>query len=413
MGRSDEEEELQCCQAMIAFSRPRPLWAPSRGDDVGGVAVEDMAGNGQYQQMDFNKSFLDTDTLSSPTYFPHAHGADSLPVPFSPPSDRQSLVDSFISHDSPDLDLNLDLEFEFDLSRNNYNNLHYTDCHTNDNNDDSCSRNSGSCGYGDSSFLIISRRTSAATTTAGSATVDATSSANPPPLSNPQEQQPLPLRRFNMEQLQPSPQNEQQQRQVEEMQEVQSQSMMTRHAPPAELSTVAAAAAPPTSDAEDYHSQLFRDLDRPLLFPEHLQLLDDRPYSSRSHLRYWHHTKSPTPNASKYLRVSSEGPSSALNNLPSMTMTREEFEALPLTIQRKVGLSFFFFFYGCVLHYVFFFFFLVVLDKPPLGLLSRCLSWSTSVLASTLSLLSLTNIPNTMSRLYRPLARGLECLGVA
>ncbi|KAK0392551.1 hypothetical protein NLU13_2046 [Sarocladium strictum] len=62
---------------------------------------------------------------------------------------------------------------------------------------------------------------------------------------------------------------------------------------------------------------------------------DDRPSSSRSHLRYWHRSKSPMPDASKYLRVSSDGSSPSISNLPSMTMTRDEFEALPPTIQRK------------------------------------------------------------------------------
>ncbi|KAH8179779.1 mucin [Sarocladium implicatum] len=62
---------------------------------------------------------------------------------------------------------------------------------------------------------------------------------------------------------------------------------------------------------------------------------DQRPSSSRSHLRYWHRSKSPVPDASKYLRVSSDGSSPSINNLPSMTITRDEFESLPPTIQRK------------------------------------------------------------------------------
>lgn len=67
---------------------------------------------------------------------------------------------------------------------------------------------------------------------------------------------------------------------------------------------------------------------------------DERPSSSRSHLRYWHRSKSPIPDASKYLRVSSDGASPSINNLPSMTMTRDEFDALPPTIQRKVSRCF-------------------------------------------------------------------------
>lgn len=70
---------------------------------------------------------------------------------------------------------------------------------------------------------------------------------------------------------------------------------------------------------------------------DHLSI-DERPSSSRSHLRYLHRSKSPVPHASKYLRVSSDGSSPSINNLPSMTMTRDEFDALPPTIQRKVSL---------------------------------------------------------------------------
>ena len=49
-------------------------------------------------------------------------------------------------------------------------------------------------------------------------------------------------------------------------------------------------------DASSHHLRVFDH------FPA-----DQRPSSSRSHLRYWHRSKSPVPDASKYLRVSSDG----------------------------------------------------------------------------------------------------------
>ncbi|KAK5990778.1 hypothetical protein PT974_09050 [Cladobotryum mycophilum] len=64
-----------------------------------------------------------------------------------------------------------------------------------------------------------------------------------------------------------------------------------------------------------------------------------RPATSRSHLRYWHRQtgRSRSPPSSKQLRPSSDGPlqPQSDNSLPSMSMTKEEFAALPPTIQRK------------------------------------------------------------------------------
>ncbi|KAK7415650.1 hypothetical protein QQZ08_012276 [Neonectria magnoliae] len=86
-----------------------------------------------------------------------------------------------------------------------------------------------------------------------------------------------------------------------------------------------------------HHQDLLDSLDNELLLPDsHLFTSDDRPSSSRSHLRHWRRTRS--PDASKYLRVSSDGssPSPSLDSSrPSMMITRDEFEALPPTIQRK------------------------------------------------------------------------------
>ncbi|KAH7171051.1 hypothetical protein EDB81DRAFT_877060 [Dactylonectria macrodidyma] len=86
---------------------------------------------------------------------------------------------------------------------------------------------------------------------------------------------------------------------------------------------------------------LLDSLDNELLLPDTTIFTPstDRPSSSRSHLRYWRRNRSPGPDSSKYLRVSSDGPppSPTLeeSSRPSMLITREEFEALPPTIQRK------------------------------------------------------------------------------
>ncbi|KAF7546628.1 hypothetical protein G7Z17_g8308 [Cylindrodendrum hubeiense] len=159
---------------------------------------------------------------------------------------------------------------------------------------------------GDETFLL-SRQTSAATmaltTSSASGAIDATNSAHPPPLSS--------------------------------LQSLWSQEPKVELYLPLE---------PQTKDehrANLHRSQgLLDSLDNELLLPDtqFFAALDDRPSSSRSHLRYWRRNRSPGPDASKYQRVSSEDspPSPSLDsNRPSMLITREEFEALPPTIQRK------------------------------------------------------------------------------
>lgn len=161
---------------------------------------------------------------------------------------------------------------------------------------------------GDESFLL-SRQTSAATmaltTSSATGTVDATNSAHQPPLSS--------------------------------LQSLWSQEPKVELYMPLE---------PQTDDehrTNPHRSQgLLDSLDNELLLPDtHLfAASDDRPSSSRSHLRYWRRNRSPGPgpDASKYQRVSSDGspPSPPLDSIrPSMLITREEFEALPPTIQRK------------------------------------------------------------------------------
>lgn len=165
---------------------------------------------------------------------------------------------------------------------------------------------------GDESFLL-SRQTSAATmaltTSSATGTVDATNSAHQPPLSS--------------------------------LQSLWSQEPKVELYMPLE---------PQTDDehrTNPHRSQgLLDSLDNELLLPDtHLfAASDDRPSSSRSHLRYWRRNRSPGPgpDASKYQRVSSDGspPSPPLDSIrPSMLITREEFEALPPTIQRKVSQS--------------------------------------------------------------------------
>ncbi|KAH7163165.1 hypothetical protein B0J13DRAFT_31149 [Dactylonectria estremocensis] len=86
---------------------------------------------------------------------------------------------------------------------------------------------------------------------------------------------------------------------------------------------------------------LLDSLDNELLLPDTTIFTPsaDRPSSSRSHLLHWRRNRSPGPDNSKYLRVSSDGPPSSPtleeSSRPSMLITREEFEALPPTIQRK------------------------------------------------------------------------------
>ncbi|KPM43868.1 hypothetical protein AK830_g2702 [Neonectria ditissima] len=157
---------------------------------------------------------------------------------------------------------------------------------------------------GDETFLL-SRQTSATTMTTssgGRTAVDATNSAHLPPLSS---RQSLWLQEPKVELFLP----------------------LETHNDDSHLSHL-------------HHRQdLLDSLDNELLLPDsHLFTSEDRPSSSRSHLRYWRRTRSTDPDASKYLRVSSDGssPSPSLDSeRPSMMITRDEFEALPPTIQRK------------------------------------------------------------------------------
>lgn len=106
---------------------------------------------------------------------------------------------------------------------------------------------------------------------------------------------------------------------------------------------------PPDTQVEDEnqlnicHPQgLLDTLDYELLFPDsHHFASQDRPSSSRSHLRVWRRNRSPDVETSKTPRGSSEDPdlsdSFDESNRPSMLITRNEYEALPPTIQRKVS----------------------------------------------------------------------------
>lgn len=76
--------------------------------------------------------------------------------------------------------------------------------------------------------------------------------------------------------------------------------------------------------------------------------------ASRSNTRQGQHNiEALSTNAAGYSRLSSEDASSTIAYVRSMTITRQEFEALPLTIQRKVrpvccSLSFFCLFFFCI-----------------------------------------------------------------
>ncbi|KAM0427557.1 hypothetical protein ACHAPT_007517 [Fusarium lateritium] len=84
------------------------------------------------------------------------------------------------------------------------------------------------------------------------------------------------------------------------------------------------------------YQDLLSEIDSEFLFPENvLSTVDDRPSSSRSHLLQWRRNRSSGSDPSKYLRVSSDGQSPMPDSRPSTIITREEFEALPPTIQRK------------------------------------------------------------------------------
>lgn len=100
--------------------------------------------------------------------------------------------------------------------------------------------------------------------------------------------------------------------------------------------------------------ELFNDLDFDHLFPDtflNQAALEHRPSSSRSHIRYWpHNSKGSIADAARLLRISSDESSPVITDRPSMALSREEFEALPPTIQRKVSflLILFYFVYDVI-----------------------------------------------------------------
>jgi hypothetical protein len=86
-----------------------------------------------------------------------------------------------------------------------------------------------------------------------------------------------------------------------------------------------------------YHD-LLSEIDTECLFPDDGLTADHRPSSSRSHLLQWRRSPSAAASASsKHQRVSSDVQPPTTDNRPSTIITRQEFEALPPTIQRKVS----------------------------------------------------------------------------
>ncbi|KAF5711337.1 hypothetical protein FMUND_8971 [Fusarium mundagurra] len=84
-----------------------------------------------------------------------------------------------------------------------------------------------------------------------------------------------------------------------------------------------------------YHD-LLSEIDTECLFPDDSLTADHRPSSSRSHLLQWRRSPSAAAStSSKHQRVSSDVQPTTTENRPSATITRQEFEALPPTIQRK------------------------------------------------------------------------------
>ncbi|KAH6873858.1 hypothetical protein B0T10DRAFT_567760 [Thelonectria olida] len=155
---------------------------------------------------------------------------------------------------------------------------------------------------GDESFLIsplTSFATIATTSTTRSAAVEATNNAHPPPWSSPHSRW---RQKLNIE-----------------------------------------LRLPPELKHYDKHRTNLRlppgfldDLDHELLLPDnHLIALDCRLSSSRSHLQHRWLNRSPSPDHSKYLRVSSDGPSPSLVSRPLTIITREEFESLPPRSREK------------------------------------------------------------------------------
>ncbi|KAJ4196814.1 hypothetical protein NW767_002131 [Fusarium falciforme] len=85
---------------------------------------------------------------------------------------------------------------------------------------------------------------------------------------------------------------------------------------------------------QQYHD-LLSEIDSEFLFPDNvLAAVDNRPSSSRSHLLHWRRNRSSGSDSSNP-RVSSDCQPPMDDSRPSMIITREEFEALPPTIQRK------------------------------------------------------------------------------
>ncbi|RGP70629.1 hypothetical protein FSPOR_3930 [Fusarium sporotrichioides] len=96
--------------------------------------------------------------------------------------------------------------------------------------------------------------------------------------------------------------------------------------------------ARPGRDSLRYNSQQYRlsAIDTECLFPDDgLSTSDRRPSSSRSHIVQWRRSPSANSDSVKHPRVSSDLRPPAPDNRPSATITREEFESLPPTIQRK------------------------------------------------------------------------------
>lgn len=86
------------------------------------------------------------------------------------------------------------------------------------------------------------------------------------------------------------------------------------------------------------YQDLLSEIDSEFLFPDNvLAAVDNRPSSSRSHLLHWRRNRSSGSDSSNP-RVSSDCQPPMDDSRPSTIITREEFEALPPTIQRKVSL---------------------------------------------------------------------------
>ncbi|KAF5021841.1 hypothetical protein F66182_6134 [Fusarium sp. NRRL 66182] len=98
--------------------------------------------------------------------------------------------------------------------------------------------------------------------------------------------------------------------------------------------------AQPENDSLRHNQQRYNDLlseiNSEYLFPDHVLYGGDcRPSSSRSHLLQQRRNQSPGSDSSKCPRISSDAEPLTLDSRPSTIVTREEFEALPPTIQRK------------------------------------------------------------------------------